>query len=80
MEKRKSSIKTVSRDAPTVSPRFIYRSTTTHDDRATFHHAGAMNAHDASTIRYGASMIQAGMLHQIKASQFYADLGPPKHC
>ena len=27
---------------------------------ATIHHGGATNAHDASTIRYGASMIQAG--------------------
>ena len=47
-------------DAPTVSARFIYRPTTTHDDSATIHHGGATNAHDASTIRYGASTIQAG--------------------
>ena len=50
-KKRKSSINTVSRDAPTVSARFIYGSTTTHDGGATIHHGGAMNAHDASTIR-----------------------------
>ena len=50
----------MSHDAPTVSARFIYRSTTTHDGSATIHHGGATNAHDASTIRYGASMIQAG--------------------
>ena len=31
-----------------------------HDDRATSHHCGATNAHDASTIRYGASKNQAG--------------------
>ena len=60
MEKKKSSINTVSHDAPTVSQRFIYGSTTTHDDRATIHRGGATNAHDASTIQYGASTIQAG--------------------
>ena len=43
----------MSHDAPTVSARFIYGFTTTHDGRAT-------NAHDASTIQYGASTIQAG--------------------
>ena len=51
IKKRKSSINTVSRDAPTVSVRFIYGSTTTHDGSATIHHGGATNAHDASTIR-----------------------------
>ena len=60
MEKRISSINTVSHDAPTVSARFIYGSTTTHENSATIHHGGATNAHDASTIRYGDSMIQAG--------------------
>ena len=50
----------MSHDAPTVSARFIYGPTTTHDDSATIHHGGATNAHDASTIRYGASTIQAG--------------------
>ena len=50
----------MSHDAPTVSARFIYGSTTTHDGSATIHHGGATNAHDASTIRYGASTIQAG--------------------
>ena len=60
MEKRNSSINTMSHDAPTVSVRFIYGSTTTHDGSATIHHGGATNAHDASTIRYGASTIQAG--------------------
>ena len=59
-KKRKSSINTVSHDAPTVSQRLIYGSTTTHDDRATIHRGGATNAHDASTIQYGASTIQAG--------------------
>ena len=58
--KRNSSINTVSHDAPTVSPRFIYGSTTTHNDRATIHHGGVTNANDATTIRYGASTIQAG--------------------
>ena len=50
----------MSHDAPTVSARFIYGSTTTQDGSATIHHGGATNAHDASTIRYGASTIQAG--------------------
>ena len=47
----------VSHDAPTVSARFIYGSTTTHDDSATIHHGGATNAHNTFTftIRYGAS-------------------------
>ena len=60
MEKKKISINTVSHDAPTVSPQFMYGSTTTHDDRATIHHNGARNAHNASMIRCSASMIQAG--------------------
>ena len=60
MEKRKPSINTVSHDDPTVSVRFIYGSTTTHDGSATIHRGGATNAQDASTIRYGASTIQAG--------------------
>ena len=59
-KKRNSSIITMSHDAPTVSARFIYGSTTTHDGSATIHHGGATNAHDASTIRHGASTIQAG--------------------
>ena len=50
----------MSHDASTVSARFIYGSTTTHDDSATIHHGGATNAHDASTIRYDASTIQSG--------------------
>ena len=62
MEKRNFSINTMSHDAPTVSVRFYYGSTTTHDGSATIHHGGATctNAHDASAIRYGASTIQAG--------------------
>ena len=59
-KKRNSSIKTMSHDAPTVSARFIYGPTTTHDGSATIRHGGATNAHDASTIRYGASTIRAG--------------------
>ena len=50
----------VSHDAPTVSARFIYGSTTTHDGSATIHHGGATNAYNTYTIRYGASTIQAG--------------------
>ena len=50
----------MSHDAPMVSARFIYGSTTTHDGSATIYRGGATNAHDASTIRYGASTIQAG--------------------
>ena len=59
MEKRISSINTVSHDTPTVSAQFIYGSTTTHDGSATIHPCGARNAHDAPMIRYSASMIQA---------------------
>ena len=59
-KKRNSSIKTMSHDAPTVSARFIYGPTTTHDGSARIRHGGATNAHDASTIRYGASTIRAG--------------------
>ena len=59
-KKRNSSINTMSHDAPTVSARFIYGPTTTHDGSATIHHGGATNAHDASTIRFGASTIRAG--------------------
>ena len=47
-------------DAPTVSARFVYGSTTTHAGSATIHPDGATNAHDAVTIRYGATMVQAG--------------------
>ena len=57
---RNSSINKVSHDAPTVTARFIYGSTTTHDGSDTIQHGGATNAHDASTIQYGASTIQAG--------------------
>ena len=60
MEKRKSSINTVSNNAHTVCARFVHGSTTTHDSSAKIHHGGATNVHDASTIRYGASAIQAG--------------------
>ena len=50
----------MSHDAPTVSLRFIYGSTTTHAGSAMIHSDGATNAHDAVTIRYGATTIQAG--------------------
>ena len=60
MEKRKSSINMVSQDAPMVSARLIYGSSTSNDGSATIHHGGARKAQDASTIRYGASKIQAG--------------------
>ena len=56
-KKRNSSINAMSHDAPTVSARFIYGSTTTYDGSATIQYGGATNAHDASTIRYGASTI-----------------------
>ena len=59
-KQRKSSINTVSDDAPAVSARFIYGSTTIHDGSATIHYGGATNSHDASKIRYGASTVQAG--------------------
>ena len=64
-KRRKSSINTVSHDAPTVSTRFVYGSTTTHAGSATIHPAVMelrmlKNAHDAVTIRYGATTVQAG--------------------
>ena len=49
----------MSHDAPTVSARFVYGSTTTHVDSATIHPGGATNAHDVATIRYGATTVQA---------------------
>ena len=55
--KEKSSINTVSHDAPTVSARFVYGSTTTNAGSATIHPDGAKNAHDAATIRYGATKV-----------------------
>ena len=36
-----------SRDAPTVSAKLIYGSTTTHVGSARIHHGGATNAHDS---------------------------------
>ena len=59
-EENQASIQCLDHDAPTVSARLIYGSSTSHDGSATIHHGGAMNAQDASTIRYGASTIQAG--------------------
>ena len=50
----------VSQDAPMVSARLIYGSSTSNDGSARIHHGGAMKAQDASTIRYGACKIQAG--------------------
>ena len=50
----------MSHEIPTVSARFIYGSTTTPDDSAKIHPDGAKNTHDASSIRYGVTTIQAG--------------------
>ena len=50
----------MSHDAPKVSARYIYGPTTLYDGRAMIYHGGATNAHDASKIRYSASMVQAG--------------------
>ena len=50
----------MSHDAPKVSARYIYGPTTLHDDSAMIHHGGATNAHNASKIRYSASMVQTG--------------------
>ena len=50
-KKRKSTINRVSHDAPTVSARFIYESTTTYDSSAMIHHGGATNAHAYDSIR-----------------------------
>ena len=45
--------------APKVSARYIFGPITLHDGSAMIHHGGATNAHDASKIRYSASMVQA---------------------
>ena len=47
-KRRKSSIDTVSHDAPTVSARFVYGSTTTHAGSATIYPDGATNAQECS--------------------------------
>ena len=49
-KKRNSSINTMSHYAPTVSARFIYGPTTTHDGSATIHNGGATNAHECSRM------------------------------
>ena len=59
-KENRATIQCLDHDAPTVSARLIYGSSTSHDGSTTIHHGGAMNAHDVSTIRYGASTIQAG--------------------
>ena len=56
-KEEKSSINTVSHDAPTVSARFVYGSTTTPAGSATIHPDGATNAHGAATTRYGATTV-----------------------
>ena len=63
MEKRKSSITTVSRNVEMVSVLFPYQFTTIHDSSAMHNmncHGGTTNAHDASTVRYDARTIQSG--------------------
>ena len=62
LKRRKSSINTVSHDAPTVSARFVYGFTTTHAGSATVHSDGATNAqecprcgHDSIRCYYGSS-------------------------
>ena len=61
-QKRKSSINTVFHDAPTVSARFVYGSTTTRAGSNTIHPDGATNAqecprcgHDSIRCYYGSS-------------------------
>ena len=56
----KSSINTVSHDAPTVFARFVYGSTTTHAGSTTIHPDKLRmlkNVHGAATIRYGATTV-----------------------
>ena len=53
----------MSHNAPTVSARFVYGSTTTHAGSATIHPDGATNAqecHDVVTSWYGATTVQGG--------------------
>ena len=47
-KEEKSSINTVSHDAPTMSVRFVYGSTTTHAGSATIHPDGATKAQECS--------------------------------
>ena len=49
----------MSHDAPEISARYIYGPTKLYDCSAMIHHGGATNAHNASKIRYSASMVQA---------------------
>ena len=42
----------MSHDAPMVSARFIYGSTTANDGSATIRHGGATNAHDSMLVRF----------------------------
>ena len=53
----------MSHDAPTVSARFVYGSTTTHVGSATIHPDGATNAQECSRCGHdsiGATTVQAG--------------------
>ena len=61
-QEEKSSINTVSHDAPTVSARFVYGSTTTHAGSATIHTELRMlkSAHGPATVQYGATTVYAG--------------------
>ena len=59
----------MSRDAPTVSERFIYGSTTTHDGSATIHRGGATNAPDVASD-VGVNFKNVGVL-SIESSLFH---------
>ena len=66
-KEERSNINTVSHDAPTVSARFVYGSTTTHAGSATTHPDGATNAqecsrcgHDSIRCHYGLSLKRHG--------------------
>ena len=67
----------MSHDAPTMSARFVYRSTTTHAGRATIHSVELRmlkNAHDVATIPYGATTVQAGSVMAASRSTNVHDL------
>ena len=62
-KKKKSSINTVSHDAPTVSARFIYGQLRLMPAALRFTPMELQmlkNAHDVATIRYSATTVQAG--------------------
>ena len=66
---KKSSINTASRDAHTVSARFIYGSTTTRDGSAMIHHGGATNRHPHDSKNSTRSLFVREKMAHLKRTQ-----------